>query len=137
MIHTRREWIITREENIRAFHQLLYLLAQDQGQIVETTSLSLELGRSAPTVASYLSTLDQTYVNILLQSCHTNLADEPRKSLRTYLHDLGIRSIILKGFRPPEDRGDRGRIHESFVLISLLPVLAPNMEPLFWRRKKG
>jgi len=87
-------------------------------------------------VAKYLSILDQTYVNFLLPSYHTNLANELKKSRKTYLYDLGIRNMILKDFSPPESREDRGVIYESLVFLTLLPLLLPNMELRFWRTKK-
>jgi predicted AAA+ superfamily ATPase len=127
---------LVREENIRAFNHLLYLLAHNQGQMVEASSLARELRVSAPTVANYLEVLDQTYVNYLLPSYHTNLANELKKSRKTYLFDLGIRNSILRDFRPPHERDDRGAIYESFVLLTLLPRLSPTMELRFWRTKK-
>jgi predicted AAA+ superfamily ATPase len=127
---------LVREENVRAFNHLLYLLAQNQGQVVEASSLARELGVSAPTVANYLEVLDQTYVNFLLPSYHTNLANELKKSRKTYLYDLGIRNSILKDFRPTGDREDRGAIYESYVFLTLLPLLSPTMELRFWRTKK-
>lgn len=104
---------LVKEENIRAFNHLLHLLAQNQGQIVEASSLARELGVSAPTVSNYLTVLDRTYVNFLLPSYHSNLANELKKSRKTYLYDLGIRNSILEDFRPSGEREDRGAIHES------------------------
>ena len=127
---------LIREENIRAFNQLIYILAQNQGQVVEVSSLSRELGHGMATVSGYLSVLDQTYVNFLVPSYHTNLANELKKSKKTYLYDLGVRNSILKDFRPAAERQDRGAIHESFVFLSLLPHLTPSMEIRFWRTKR-
>ena len=128
---------LVREENIRAFNQLLYLLAQNQGQLVEVSNLARELGLTSPTIGNYLNILDQTFVNFQVPSYHTNLANELKKSRKTYLYDLGIRNSILKDFRPPQDRDDCGCIYETYVFLSLLPLLTPNMELRFWRTKKG
>lgn len=128
---------LVREENIRAFNQLLYLLAQNQGQLVEVSSLARELGMTSPTTSNYLNILDQTYVNFQLPSYHTNLANELKKSRKTYLYDLGIRNSILKDFRSPAERDDCGAIHETYVFLSLLPLLTPSMELRFWRTKRG
>jgi len=128
---------LIREENIRAFNHLLALLAQSQGQVVESSRLAGELGLSAPTVGNYLSILDQTYVNFLVPSYHTNLANELKKSRKTYLYDLGVRNGILKDFRAAEERDDIGAIHESYVFLTLRALLAPNMELRFWRTKRG
>ncbi len=127
---------LVKEENVRAFNHLLYLLAQNQGQLVEASSLARELGVSAPTVSSYLAVLDQTYVNFLLPCYHSNLANELKKARKTYLYDLGIRNSILKDFRPTAEREDRGAVFETYVFLTLLPLLAPNMELRFWRTKK-
>jgi len=128
---------LIREENIRAFNQLLYLLAQSQGHLVEVSSLARDLGLAAPTISNYLSILDATYVDFQVPSYHTNLANELKKSRKTYLYDLGVRNSILKDFRPADRRDDGGSILESYVFLSLLPLLAPNMELRFWRTKKG
>jgi predicted AAA+ superfamily ATPase len=127
---------LVKEENVRAFNHLLYLLAQNQGQLVEASSLARELGVSVPTVSNYLDVLDKTYVNYVVSSYHSNLANELKKSRKTYLYDLGIRNSILKDFRPASDREDRGAIFESYVLLELLPLLDPSMELRFWRTKK-
>jgi len=88
---------------------------------VEASSLARELGVSAPTVSNYLTVLDQTYVNFLLPSYQTNLANELKKSKKTYLYDLGIRNSILRDFRPADEREDRGAIHETQVFLTLVP----------------
>ncbi|MBI4586070.1 MAG: ATP-binding protein [Planctomycetes bacterium] len=127
---------LIKEENIRAFNHLLYMLAQDQGQLVEVSNLSRTLGMSAPTIARYLEVMEQTFVNFSVGSYHTNLANELKKSHKTYLYDLGVRNAILKDFRSIEEREDSGKIYETFVFLNLLPQLSPNMELKFWRTKK-
>ncbi len=127
---------LIREENVRAFNQLLLVLAQNQGQLVESSSLARELGVSPAAVSAYLEVLHQTYVNFSLPSYHTNLANELKKSRKTYLYDLGIRNSLLKDFRPAHERDDKGAIMESQVFLALRPHLAPNMELRFWRTKK-
>lgn len=126
---------LVKEENVRAFNHLLSLLAQSQGQLVEAASLARELGVSVPTVSNYLDVLDKTYVNHVLPSYHSNLANELKKSKKTYLYDLGVRNSILKDFRPVSGRDDRGAVLESYVLLQLLPLLGPSMELRFWRTK--
>jgi uncharacterized protein len=127
---------VIREENVRAFNSLLYLLAQNQGQLIEVSSLAREVGHSSPTIYRYLAILDQTYVNFMLPCYSTNLGNEPRKSKKTYLYDLGMRNILLRDFRPPENRPDMGAILESSVFLGLRAALLPNMELRFWRTKR-
>jgi uncharacterized protein len=126
---------LVKEENVRAMNSLLYLLAQRQGQLIDSSSISRDVGLSVPTVNRYFDILEQTYVNFLLPSYSRNISNELRKSRKTYLYDLGIRNSLLKDFRLPTIRPDQGQIFESFVFLTLKTKLKPNMELYFWRTK--
>ncbi len=126
-----------REENVRAFNQMLYLLAQNQGSLVVMANIANATGISQTTIADYLEIMSQTYVCHPVHSYSTNLANELKKSKKCYLFDVGIRNSLLKDFGEPAERGDRGVLHETFVYLSMLPQLKPNMEIRFWRTKKG
>lgn len=127
---------LVREENIRAFNHLLYLLAENQGATVSTNSLANEVGMSAKTINHYLDILEQTYVNYRIYSYSQNIGNELKKSYKTYLYDVGIRNILLKDFSG-WDRKDIGVVLESYVFLKLRTLLAPNMEIKFWRTKDG
>ncbi len=128
---------LIREENIRAFNQMLYLLAQNQGSLAVMASIANETRISQTTVADYLEILSQTYVCHQVHSYSTNLANELKKSKKCYIFDIGIRNSLLKDFRGPGERDDRGILYETFVFLNMLPQLKPNMEMRFWRTKKG
>jgi predicted AAA+ superfamily ATPase len=128
---------LIQEENVRAFNSLLYLLAQNQGSMVSHSSLARETGLSEPTVLRHLEIMAQTYVCFPVTSFSQNLANELKKSKKYYLFDLGIRNGLLKDFRLPEAREDKGALYESFVLLQIVQQLKPNMEVRFWRTKKG
>jgi len=127
---------LVKEENIRAFNHLLYLLAENQGSTISVNSLANEVGMSSKAVNHYLDLLEQTYVNYRISSYSKNLGNELKKSCKTYLYDLGIRNVLLKDFSGPE-RKDYGIILESFVFLKLQTKLKPNMEIKFWRTKDG
>lgn len=128
---------LIKEENIRAFNHLVALLAEHQGSVVVAANLSREIGLSKTTVEKYLEILSQTYVCHALPSFAKNLSNELKKSKKYYLYDLGIRNSIIKDFRNASERPDAGSLKESFVFLSILPQLKPNMEVRFWRTKKG
>lgn len=128
---------LIREENIRAFNHLLYLLAQNQGSLISAHSLSKEINMSMNALNRYLDILEQTYVNTRLYSFSTNLGNELKKSCKTYLYDLGIRNALIKDFSKPDERQDKGILLESFVFLKLQPMLQPDMELKFWRTKDG
>jgi predicted AAA+ superfamily ATPase len=128
---------LLKEENIRAFNSLIYLLAERQGSVVTVASLAREVRLSEPTVRSHLDILDQTYVAFSLDSYSTSLGNELKKSKKYYLYDLGIRNAILRDFSRVDERPDKGVIAETFVFLALRRQLAANMELRFWRNKQG
>lgn len=128
---------LIKEENIRAFNHLLYLLAQNQGSTISVHSLSSEVGLSSKAINRYLDILEQTYVNYRIYSYSKNLGNELRKSCKAYLYDLGVRNMLLKDFSRVDSRPDKGIILESFVFLKLQALLTPNAEIKFWRTKDG
>lgn len=128
---------LIKEENIRAFNHLIYLLAQNQGSTISLHSLGNQINLSAKAVERYLNILEETYVNFRVYSFSKNLGNELKKSCKTYFYDLGIRNAILKDFSKPKDRPDKGILLESFVFLKLQSILAPNLEIKFWRTKDG
>lgn len=128
---------LVREENLRAFNHLLYLLAQSQGHLVVVESLAREIGLSPHTINTYLDLLAQTYVSFPLHSYSKNLGNELKKSRKFYLYDLGLRNSLLKNFAAMEEREDAGTVAESFVFLELQKRLTPEAEIRFWRLKSG
>lgn len=126
---------LVKEENIRAFNNLIYHLASSQGQLIEYQSLAREVGLSGHTIKSYIDILEQTYVNFSLNSYHSNLSNELKKSKKQYFYDLGVRNSILKDFRDFTERPDKGSILESFVFLQLKYNCPVNCEIRFWRSK--
>jgi predicted AAA+ superfamily ATPase len=128
---------LIREENIRAFNHLIYLLADKQGSIVVTANLAREIGVSKPTVEKYLDILSQTYVCYILHSYSRNFSNELKKSKKYFLFDAGIRNCLLKDFSNISERTDAGYLKESFVYLNIIYQLKPNMDVHFWRTKQG
>jgi predicted AAA+ superfamily ATPase len=128
---------LIREENIRAFNSILYGIAQNQGQVVSVASLARDAGLSEPAIKHHLELMAQTYVCFPLDSYSRNLANELKKVKKYYLYDTGIRNCILNDYAKVEERPDKGAIVESFVALSLIKQLKPNMELKFWRTRQG
>ena len=128
---------LIKEENIRAFNNLIYLLAENQGSLVSENGLSREIGLTAATVNKHLSILENTYVCHPVYSYSRSLGNELKKSKKIYFYDLGIRNALLKDFGSLRHRNDRGVLHESFVFLQLSYALKPNTEIKFWRNKVG
>lgn len=128
---------LVKEENIRVFNNLLYLLAQYQGSIISTSSLAKEVGMASKTIESYLEIMNQTYVCFPLHSFSKNYGNELKKSKKYYLYDIGVRNGLLKNFEFLNKRDDAGIVIESFVFGELQKRLSPETEIRFWRLKDG
>lgn len=128
---------LIREEHLRAFNHLLFLLAENQGAVISMQSLAREIQMSAPTVERYITILEATYVAHRVYSYATNLGNELKKSCKVYLYDIGIRNALLKDFSWSMHRPDRGAMHETYVFLELKRMSAPNIDIRFWRTKKG
>jgi predicted AAA+ superfamily ATPase len=119
---------LIREENVRAFNVLVYLLAQRQGGLISAADLAREIGMSVRTVESYLEILSQTYVATPVFSFSNNLGNELKKSRKIYLYDPGIRNALLRDFRAPAERPDGGAVAEGFVFNELHRLVGPDAE---------
>jgi len=128
---------LIKEENIRSFNSLIYMLAQSQGAMAVVSNMARETGLSEPTIVRHLEIMSQTYVLHVLPSYSTNLANELKKSKKYYLFDNGIRNALIKDVRSASSREDKGILYESAVMLHLVTKLQPNMELRFWRTKKG
>ena len=128
---------LIKEENIRAFNMLLYLLAQTQGSLISLHSLSREIGLTARSVQRYIDIMQHTFVLGALSSFSRNLGNELKKSKKYYLYDVGIRNALLKDFRGINQRNDRGIVLESAVYLNIVSNLMPNEDLRFWRTRDG
>lgn len=127
---------LIKEENIRAFNTLLYLLAQNHGQLTSISSLANEVGLTPKSLERYISIMESTYILHTVSAYSKNLGNELKKSRKFYLYDLGIRNSLLKDFRI-SDRPDIGAIYESYIYHQLIKDLLPNQEIKFWRTRQG
>ena len=128
---------LIKEENVRAFNMLLYLLAQSQGSLVSVENLSREIGLTARSVQKYIDIMQHTFVLGVLSSFSRNLGNELKKSKKYYLYDIGIRNALIKDFRGIAQREDKGSILENAVYLSLTSNLMPNEDLKFWRTRDG
>ena len=128
---------LIKEENIRAFNNLIYLLAQNQGSLVSISALASEIGLTSRSIEKYINILEKTFICYPINSYSKNIGSELKKSRKIYLYDLGLRNALLKDFEEIDNRSDRGTIYESFVFLQLQNQLKANMELKFWRNKAG
>ena len=128
---------LIKEENIRAFNMLLYLLAENQGSVTVVNNLAREIGLTAKTINHHLFILEHTYVVFPIDSYSKNIGNELKKSKKYYFYDLGIRNVLLKDFGLLDERNDIGILNETFIFLQLKSHLKPNIDLKFWRNKQG
>ena len=118
------------------------LCAARVGQLLDLSSLSRESGLSLPTVKSWLSVLEASYIIFLLQPHHENFNKRVVKMPKLYFYDTALACNLLR-LTSPDDVYDhylRGELFESMIISDFLKKryhhgLPPNV--YFWRDKIG
>lgn len=104
--------------NEAAFRTFMRLIASRVGNLLNMSALANEVGISVPTVRSWLSLLESSYVVRLLQPYHANLAKRLTKTPKVYFYDTGLLCHLL-GMRTVEDlvnADNYGAIFENYVI---------------------
>lgn len=78
------------------FHRMLMVCAQNAGNLLNLTALARETGVSLPTVKSWLSILESSYLVFLLRPYHTNARKRLTKAPKLYFHDTGLLCHLLR-----------------------------------------
>lgn len=122
-------------ENVNAFNRLVELLANQIGNLLNLSELTIILGISRPTLENYLFLLEQTFVITLLRPFFTNRRQEIVKSTKVFFNDTGLRNSLVRNFDFLERRIDKGYISENVVFTEIKKNLDLTEELLYWRTK--
>lgn len=82
--------------NIASFRKLIQLCATVSGQLLSMNSMAKHLGVSVPTVKSWLSILETSYIIHFLQPDSTNLGKTLVKTPKLYFVDPGLLCHFLR-----------------------------------------
>lgn len=111
--------------NVKDLHQFelfVRLCAGRTGQIFVASNLANEVGVSVPTIQSWLSILEASYIVYLLQPYHTNINKRLIKSPKIYFYDTGL-AAFLAGINSVEQipvHPLRGALFENLVIMEVL-----------------
>lgn len=128
--------------NLNTFQKFLRLCAGRVGQILNYESFCNECGLSSPTVKSWISILECSYVIYLIQPYAENINKRMIKSPKIYFYDTGVLCSLL-GIKTLEDLSLHfawGNIFENFVINEFLKQQYNNGEEknlYFLRDSKG
>ena len=107
--------------DLESFGRFIRLCAARTGQVLNTSSLASDAGVTHPTVQSWLSVLEASFLTLMLRPHYANYGKRLIKSPKLYFIDTGLLCYLL-GIRRPEDleiHSLRGAIFESFVVSEL------------------
>lgn len=110
---------LLKVEKIDAFGQLIRILADQAGKIINYSELSSTLGLSLPTVKNYIHYAEQTYILQRLNPFFRNIRSEITKAPSAYFFDLGLRNFALGIFSYARRRDDLGFAFQNLVYLVL------------------
>ena len=120
-----------------AFRQLMHLLAQQVGSLVNLSEWASICGVSRDTVGSYLRILEESHVITTLRPFRGRRRSELTSRPKVYLLDTGLRNHLVGDLRTLQERADRGSLLECWVLGELCKTLPTQAPVHFWRSTSG
>ncbi|HNZ72761.1 MAG TPA: ATP-binding protein, partial [Prolixibacteraceae bacterium] len=128
--------------NLETFSRFIRLCAGRTGQLLNLSSLAIEVGVDHKTIGSWLGILESSYIIHRLQPHYTNFNKRLVKMPKIYFHDTGVLCALL-GIQNVEQLNFHplwGNIFENFVVNELVKKkinfnLRSNL--FFWRDSKG
>ncbi len=108
--------------NLRDFRRFVLLLAAQTAQPLNMSSYSKALGVSVPTIKSWISVLEASYIIYLLPPFYTNLSKRIVKTPKVYFYDTGLVSY-LTGIETEKQYSMgpmAGAIFENYVIMDII-----------------
>jgi predicted AAA+ superfamily ATPase len=133
---------ILNVRDLKLFRSFLKLCAGRVGQQLSLNSLSNDAGVSIPTVSSWLSILESSYVIYQLPPFFKNFNKRLVKSPKLYFYDTGLASILL-GEKKAENIAlspFKGALFENLVINEYIKQnqhLQLNQDFYYWRDSNG
>ena len=129
-------------ENLSLFVRFLKLCAGRIGQLLNKASLAVECGISEPTVQSWLSILEQSYIIYLLRPEHRNFSKRLTKSPKLYFYDTGLACALLELTSASQVNTHylRGGLFENMVINEMIKKCynaGKEAQIAFWRDTNG
>ncbi|MDE6716216.1 MAG: ATP-binding protein [Muribaculaceae bacterium] len=128
--------------DLRLFQNLVRLAAGRCGNEFNASLLSNEIGISSPTVKSWISILQASYIAFLLPPYFANINKRLTKTPKIYFYDTGILCYLLgiENTSQLVNHPLRGAIFENLAVIELLKQRLNNAKQpnlYFYRENRG
>lgn len=134
--YLRRDIIESGVDKETKFLQLVQLLADQTGSLVNNNELGNTLGLDNKTVDRYMYILAKCFHIDLIKPYFNNLRKELTKMPKVYFNDIGLRNAILGRFENPLDRMDKGLLFENFI-YNQLRIKHKEEAIKYWRTTAG
>src|SRR3990167_3194551 len=108
--------------NLRDFRRLLSLLAANTSQTLNMSHFANDLGVSVPTIKTWISILEASYIIFLLPPYYKNYGKRISKSPKIYFYDTGL-AAFLTAINTEEQylKGPMlGPLFENYVITEIL-----------------
>lgn len=109
-------------QNLSQFQHFIRLCAGRVAQLLNASTIANEVGVSVPTIKSWLSILESSFIIYLLKPWHSNLGKRLIKSPKIYFYDVGMATFLLGIETEQQMSRDplRGNLFENLVVMELL-----------------
>lgn len=124
---------IGRITDINGFNNLIKLLANQIGNLINLNEISQTLQMNLATVKKFLFLLENTFIISLTNPFYRNKRKELSKMPKIYFQDLGLRNAVTGNFLWPESRMDLGALLKNFVFLELKRNFTLNEQLFYWR----
>ncbi len=114
------------------FYKLLKILADQVGNLVNTTELAATIGVSRAAIEHHLAIMQRSFHLALVRPFWSNVRKELTKMPKAYFYDLGLRNFFVGRFEGTATRTDLGPLLENAVFRQLLEHDTHD-EIRFWR----
>jgi len=124
------------------FERFLRLCAGRIGQLLNMSSLAVEVGVDVKTISAWISVLETSFVIFRLQPYHVNFNKRIVKMPKLYFYDTGL-ALALLGVENPiqiELHPFRGSLFENMIIVDLLKKrynAGKTNTLFFWRDNVG
>ena len=128
--------------DLSRFTRFIKLCAGRIGQLLNLSSLAVECGVSVPTITSWLSVLEASYICYLLRPDWNNFAKRLVKNPKLYFYDTGLACSLLD-IKSPEQLDlhfSRGALFENMVINEFIKKAwnqGQETDLRFWRDSQG
>ncbi|MCK9272515.1 ATP-binding protein [Candidatus Gracilibacteria bacterium] len=102
------------------FLNLLKILANQTGELINMNELANTLGLSQPTIEKYIYVMQKSFQIALIKPFYSNIRKELTKMPKIYFLDLGIRNSLLRNFDNISSRIDKGPYLENIFFREFL-----------------